>query len=288
MPHYALPETSLMHIQSITETDREGRFTIEPLSPGYGVTLGNALRRVLLSSLEGSAVSAVRIDGVTHEFTTVSGMKEDVVELLLNLKTLRVKLLSDEPTTLRLDAKGSGEVRAKAFEKNPNVHITEPDHYLATLDKQGKLVMEVLIEHGRGYVPTEQKRTDQLPLGTISLDSIFTPVKKVHYEVENTRVGKMTNFDKLTLDITTDGTVEPRAALAHAAQILLEHFQLVSQVSTGDVTAKLPEIDESIGEVSAEQASEDREEVAPAVPKKATKKVAKKDTVEKVSKKSKK
>lgn len=227
---YTLPETELMQIEASSEDDRNGSYVFEPLSPGYGVTLGNSLRRVLFSSLEGSAVSAVTIDGVTHEFTTIPGMHEDVVELILNLKTLRVKLHGDEAATLRLEAKGPGPVRAKDFTGNAQVTVVDPDHYLAALDKGGKLVLEVVVERGRGYIPTEQKRHEQRPLGMISVDSIFTPVKKVHYEVENTRVGGMTNFDKLTLDITTDGTIHPREALMQAARILEEHFAIVTDL----------------------------------------------------------
>lgn len=235
---YTLPETGLLKIICHEETDREGKYSIEPLAPGYGVTVGNSLRRVLLSSLEGSAVAAVRIDGVTHEFTTLPGMKEDVVELILNLKTLRVKLLGNEPTSLRLEAKGPGEVRASNFSHNSQVEIVDPDHYLATLDKQGKLAFEILIERGRGYVPTERKIEENRPLGTISVDSIFTPIKKIHYEVENTRVGGMTNFDKLMLDITTDGTVSPRRAISQAAQILIEHFGIVKTIGDSELSDK--------------------------------------------------
>ncbi len=227
---YTLPETELMKIQALSETDRSGSYVIEPLSPGYGVTLGNSLRRVLFSSLEGSAISAVRIEDATHEFTTLPGMVEDIVSFILNVKTLRVKLIGDEPVTLKLEAKGPGEVRASQIINHPQVQISDPEHYLGTLEKGGKLSVELLVEHGRGYVPTEQKNHEQMPLGTISIDSIFTPVKKVHYEVENTRVGGMTNFDKLTLDITTDGTLHPREALAQAAQILVEHFSVIQDL----------------------------------------------------------
>ena len=227
---YTLPETELMKIETQSEDERTGVYVIEPLSPGYGVTLGNSLRRVLFSSLAGSAVSSVQIDGVTHEFTTIPGMHEDVVELILNIKTLRVKLHTDESVILHLEAKGPGEVYAKDFQANASVTIADPDHYLASLDKQGKLSLDVVIERGRGYIPSELKRHEQRALGTISVDSVFTPVKKVHYEVENTRVGGMTNFDKLTIDITTDGTVHPREALRQAAQILLEHAQVITEI----------------------------------------------------------
>jgi DNA-directed RNA polymerase subunit alpha len=255
---YTLPETELMKIVTQSEDDRTGTYIIEPLSPGYGVTLGNSLRRVLFSSLAGTAVSSVQIEGATHEFTTIPGMHEDVVELILNLKTLRIKLHTDEPVVLHLEAKGPGEIYAKDFTANASVTIVDQDHYLATLDKAGKLSLDLTVERGRGYVPTEQKRHEQRALGTISVDSIYTPVKKVHYEVENTRVGDKTNFDKLTLDITTDGTIHPREALRQAAQILLEHAQVITELQeVADVApkkarAKKGDVAEALVEVASE------------------------------------
>lgn len=226
---YTLPETELVKIKTIETFDNRGIFEIEPLSPGYGVTLGNSLRRVLLSSLEGSAITAVKIDGATHQFTTLPKVKEDIVEIILNLKILRFQMDSQEPIVLKLQAKGPKEVTAKDFTANPNCQVVNTDTYLASLGKGANLKMEVTVAHGRGYVPVERRKDEKLPIGTISVDSIFTPVKKVHYEVENTRVGGMTNFDKLTLEITTDGSIEPEATLGKAARILVEHFQLVEQ-----------------------------------------------------------
>ncbi len=267
---YLLPETELMNLSVVKEDHRTGVYILEPLAPGYGITLGNSLRRVLFASLEGSAISAVRIDGVTHEFTTIPGMKEDVVQMILNLKTLRVQLLDDEPTTLRLDVKGAGEITAKDFTTNANVRIVEPDHYLCTLDKAGKLSLEVVVARGRGYVPTEQRKHEQHPLGTITVDSIFTPVKKVHYEVENTRVGGMTNFDKLTLDMTTDGTIHPRTALMQAAQILVDHFTILTQASEPPTKKPAKKLKRVSIEVSEEMAPV--ETAAVAVPSKSRKK----------------
>lgn len=227
---YILPETELMEVRMKSDSAQQAQFLIEPLSPGYGVTIGNALRRVLLSSLEGSAITSVKIEGVTHEFATLPGMTEDVVSLILNLKTLRLQLEGDEPATLELQAKGPGPVTAAAFKKNARVAIPDTNHYLATLDKGGKLNLELTIERGRGYLPVEQRKNEQRPLGSIAIDAVFTPIKKVHYEVENTRVGGMTNFDKVILDITTDETIEPQAAFAQAAAILTEHFTILSQM----------------------------------------------------------
>ncbi len=224
---YILPETNLFSIKKESREKNQATFIIEPLSPGYGVTVGNSLRRVLISSLSGAAISSVRIDGVPHEFSTLKGMKEDVVELLLNLKEIRFKLLSEGPVTLQLKVSGPVKVKAGDFKSNPEVEVINCDHYLCSLDKGGSLSLEVNVEKGRGYIPVERRKEEKLPLGTIAIDSIFTPLRKVHFEVENTRVGGITNFDKLTLDITTDGTISPEGALKTASQILLEHFGLV-------------------------------------------------------------
>lgn len=232
---YLLPETSLLQIK---ETGRDGffaSFEIEPLAPGYGITIANSLRRVLLASLSGAGITAVRIDGATHEFSTIDGATEDVVEIILNLKSLRVKMHGDEPVTLILDKKGPGAVTAADFKKTPDVEIMNPDLHIATLDKKGRLSMEVTVEKGRGYVTTEMRREEKLPLGTIAVDTIFTPIKKVHYKVENTRVGRMTNFDKINLDITTDGTIDPHDALQQAAQILIDHLAIVAGIATNEV-----------------------------------------------------
>jgi DNA-directed RNA polymerase subunit alpha len=215
---------------TITEqpvSERVSSFIIEPLAPGYGMTIGHSLRRVLLTSLEGAAVAYVKITGADHEFTTLKGMKEDIVELILNLKSLRVHSESSEPVVIHLEKKGPGVVTASDFTPNSDITISDPDHQLATLDKNGKLSMDVTIEQGRGYVPTERKGNDKLPLGTIAIDSIFSPIKRVHYEVEHTRVGGQTDYDKLMLELTTDGTITPADAMARAAQILVEHFGIV-------------------------------------------------------------
>lgn len=225
---YILPETNLVQIKTMEKLGSSGIFVIEPLSPGYGVTLGNSLRRVLLSSLTGAAITSVKIDGVSHEFATIPGVREDVVEIILNLKALRFRMHSQEPVVMKLQTKGPKEVKASDFILNSACEVVDPDAFIAVLSKAGKLNLEVTVEMGRGYVPVEHRKTEKMPLGTIAVDSVFTPVKKIHYEVENTRVGGMTNFDKLTLEITTDGSVDPEIALKTATQILIEHFGLIS------------------------------------------------------------
>lgn len=247
---YLLPETELVHIKEIARDGYYASFAIEPLAPGYGVTLANSLRRVLLASLPGAAATAVRIDGATHEFSTLPGVKEDVVEIILNLKSLNIKLMTDEPVTLILDKKGSGAVTAADFKKNPDVEITNPELHIATLDSKGRLSLELTCEKGRGYVTTEMRRDEKLPLGSIMMDSIFTPIKKVHYQVENTRVGRMTNFDKIVLDITTDGTIDPYDAVKQAAQILIDHFSIVAGITVNEQSTEAPEeaVEETVEE----------------------------------------
>lgn len=273
---YTLPETNLLQIKLSQTNDNAATFVLEPLSPGYGVTIGNSLRRVLLSSLSGAAISYIKIDGVTHEFSTIPGVKEDVVDLILNLKGLRITLHGDEPTTLILEATKSGEIKAKDFKPNPQVEIVDPEYHIATLDKKGKFYLEAYIEKGRGYLPTELKKEEKLPLGTIAIDSIFTPVKKVHYEVENTRVGRMTNFDRLTIDLTTDGTISPVSAIEQASRILVEHFDIIA----GLQTEKKAEPEAIITEVEVPEEEEIFEEEKP--------KKIRKSKEEKETKKSKK
>lgn len=205
--------------------DHESLVTIEPCYPGYGTTLGNAYRRVLLSSLPGSAVTAVKIDGVTHEFSTLPNVKEDIVELILNLKGLRLRSFSDEPVTVKLHAEGEKEVRGKDLTLPSQVEVANPQHHIATLtDKNAELLMELTVTRGRGYVPVEQRADEKPELGMIAIDAIFTPVRNVNYRTENVRVGQMTNYDRLLLTIRTDGSVTPEDAFAQASDILLDHF----------------------------------------------------------------
>lgn len=219
----------LPEVKTIKEEGNTGIFSIEPLYPGYGMTLGNSLRRVILSSLPGAAVTAIKIDGVTHEFTTIPHVKEDVVELILNLKQLRVKSHSDEEQYLYLSSTGEGKVYARDIKAPSQVEITNPDLYLATLSgAKAKLEMEIRIEKGRGYVPVEKRDGEKLQVGMIAVDAIYTPVKKVRYNVESTRVGQMTDLDKLVIEVETDGTVTPKDAIIQAAEILVDHFSVVA------------------------------------------------------------
>lgn len=221
-----LPLPSSVKVESVGP--HEAVFTVEPAYPGYGTTLGNALRRVLLSSMPGTAVTAVKIKNASHEFSTIPQVKEDVVELLLNFKNLRLRLEgeeSEEPTTITLKAKGEKVVTAKDLKLPSNVSVVDPDFQLATLtEKSAELDIEFTVARGRGYVPVEMREKEKLELGTIAVDAIYTPVRNVNYEIENVRVGQMTNYDRLRLWIRTDGTVSPEEAFRYAADILVEHF----------------------------------------------------------------
>ena len=203
-----------------------GRFVVEPLERGYGITLGNALRRVLLSSLPGAAVTSVKIDGVLHEFSTIPGVYEDTTDLILNLKGICVKLHTDEEKLLTLEAEGEGEITAGDFKCSSEVEILNPDHHIATLDSNGSLQMEVVVERGRGYNSVEKNKKENAPLGVIPIDSFFSPITKVIFHVEDTRVGQQTDFDKLTLDIWTDGSIYPDEAISKSAKILAEYLKL--------------------------------------------------------------
>lgn len=226
---YLLEDLESIKLTQKKKDDSVSEFVFEPLLPGYGMTVGHALRRVILTSLEGSAISYVRIEGVDHEFSTIKGVKEDAVEIILNLKNIRVRSNSTESVVVKLDAKGPGQVTVADFKDSADIEFADKNHHIATLDKGAKLSMEVTIERGSGYVPTEAKDTKALPIGTIAIDSVFTPIKKVHYEVQKTRVGGQTDYDKLVMELTTDGTVAPEEALADAAQILIDHFNVVKE-----------------------------------------------------------
>jgi DNA-directed RNA polymerase subunit alpha len=209
------------------ETERYGRFIAEPLENGYGITLGNALRRVLLSSLPGAAITSVRVEQVDHEFSTITGVVEDTTQLLLALKEIRLQALSDRPGTLALDAEGPGEVTAADIQVPADFEIVNPELHIATLDsKSARLNIELHVEIGKGYVPAGS--VEGMPIGVIPVDAIFSPVRKVNYRVEKTRVGQSTNFDRLVLEIWTDGTVGPVEALGQAADILMDQFALFS------------------------------------------------------------
>lgn len=209
-----------------SEDNRYGKFVVEPLERGYGITLGNSLRRILLSSLPGAAVTSVKIEGVLHEFSTIPGVKEDTTDIILNLKKLVVKLHSDEPQTVRIEAEGEGPVTAADIIAGSEVEVLNPDLHIATLDKDGRLFMEIVIEKGRGYVPAEKNKKEDHVIGIIPVDSLFSPVFKVNYDVEDTRVGQITDYDRLTLEVWTDGSIAPDEAVSSSAKIMNEHLKL--------------------------------------------------------------
>ena len=211
--------------------DTYGKYVIEPLERGYGTTLGNSLRRVLLSSLPGTAVTSIRISGIQHEFSTIPGVKEDVTEIVLNIKRIIARLHSDEPKTVYIEASGEGEVTAGDIKADGEVEILNPELHIATLGPDASLSMELTLDHGRGYVPADKNKNPQQIIGTIPVDSIYTPVLKVNYAVENTRVGNQTDFDKLTLEVWTDRTISPRDAVSLGAKILVDHFTLFTDLS---------------------------------------------------------
>jgi len=212
----------------------QGILILEPLFHGYGTTVGNALRRVLLSSLTGAAVTSMKIKGTQHEFSAINGVLEDVLEIVLNLKQLRLKLFTDEPIVLKLVKKGEGEVLAKDIKKDANVEIINKDLKIATItDKNTELDMELTVQKGRGFDTTENRDKENLPVGTIAIDAIYTPIKDVGFKVENTRIGQITNYDKLILNLETDGTISPEESITFAAKLLIDHFSiLASQFST--------------------------------------------------------
>jgi DNA-directed RNA polymerase subunit alpha len=214
------------------EVDKEtasatfGRFSTEAYERGFGTTVGNALRRVLLSSLTGAAVTTVKIEGVLHEFSTIPGVTEDVTSIILNVKGLRLALHTDKPKTIRLKKKGPGEAKGSDIIHDADISILTPNLHIATLDKDATLDVEMTVKHGRGYVPAERNKEEGLPIGVIAIDSIFSPIKRVNFHVENARVGRMTDYDKLTLEIWTDGTISPSDALSTAAGILRDHVEI--------------------------------------------------------------
>ena len=213
-------------LECVEMSENYGRFVVEPLERGFGMTLGNSMRRVLLSSLPGVAATSVRIDGVLHEFSTIEGVKEDVTEIILNLKGLICKLHSQGPKKVVIDAAGECEVTAGDILPDSDVEIINPELHLATLDENGKLHMEIMLDHGRGYVVADRNKRPDMPIGEIAVDSIYTPITKVNFTVDNTRVGQITDYDKLTLEIWTNGSIKPDEAASYAAKILTEHLML--------------------------------------------------------------
>ncbi len=222
---FQMPEA--VEIDESTHTDTYGRFIIQPLERGYGVTIGNSLRRVLLSSLQGAAIAHIKIDGVLHEFSTIPGISEDVTEIVLNMKQVRFKLLNKKPDRVALHLRGPKEFTARDIQiGNNDFEVLNPDLHIATLNRDAELKVEVHIRKGRGYVPAEENRPSDAPIGTIPLDSIFSPIKNVTYTIENTRVGQRTDYEKLLFEIWTDGSITPDDALTFAARTLRDHIQL--------------------------------------------------------------
>ncbi len=244
------------------ESAYESILTIEPLHHGYGVTVGNMLRRVLLSSLQGAAVTSVKIKGVQHEFSTVEGIKEDALEVILNLKQLRMRLHSDEPITLHLEISGKeGIVKAEDIEKNADVDIVNGDLILATMtDKNIAFEMDITVAKGRGYIPTEERIKEDVAIGVINVDSMFSPVVNVGIRVENTRVGEITNYDKLVMNITTDGSITPQEATEEAVKIVLNHFNWIEgQMAHSSLTEKITAAQEENAEDIAKESIDENE-----------------------------
>lgn len=255
--NFYLEETNKLH---------EGRLIIEPLFRGYGTTLGNALRRVLLSSLPGAAVVAVKINGVPHEFSTIEHVKEDIVEIILQLKQLRLRVFSEEEVRLHLSVKGEKDVTAYNIEPSAEVEIVNPELHIATLtDSKAFFEMDLFVRQGRGYVPVEEQGKQRLELGTIAIDSIFTPVINVGYNVEQVRVGEITNYEKLIMTIETDGTITPQKAVISATTILLDHFNLAVNALGGGNDVK--GADNSIVSDPEEAQAEQEEKMVPFVEK---------------------
>ncbi|SJZ98911.1 DNA-directed RNA polymerase subunit alpha [Selenihalanaerobacter shriftii] len=225
-------------IERVESDDIYGKFIITPLERGYGITLGNALRRIMLSSLPGAAATSIKIEGVRHEFSTIPGIVEDVTDIILNIKELVVKMESEEPEVLRIDAAGEGKVTADQFTVSGNVEILNPDLHIATLNNEGELNLEVTIEKGRGYVSSEENEGEEDIIGVIPIDSAFSPIRRVNFEAEDTRVGQVTDYDKLTLEINTDGSLTPEESISLAAKVLAEHLDLFI-----NLTEEITEVD---------------------------------------------
>lgn len=233
-------ERPKIEVVQISDDGRYGKFVCEPLEPGYGTTFGNSLRRMLLSSLEGAAITSLKIDGVLHEFSTIDGVRDDVTSIVLNLKQLCIRMMDDEPHTIRIDAKGACEVTAADIEVPTEVIVLNPELHIATLNETGKLKIEMVVERGRGYVPAEKNKTPDDSIGVIPIDSIFSPVDRVNYIVEDTRVGNVTDYDRLILEVWTDGSIRPDEAVSKAASILVMHLKLFQNMDG------LPEEEEEV------------------------------------------
>jgi DNA-directed RNA polymerase subunit alpha len=228
-----------------TYSNTHGKFIIQPLERGFGATIGNVLRRVLLSSLQGAAITHIRIEGVQHEFSTIPGVVEDVSEIVLNLKQVRMKLLNKRPDRVLCQIKGPGQFKAGDIQKfSADLEVLNPDHLIATLNKNTELKIELRIGRGRGYVPAEENAASDQPIGTVALDAIFNPIRKVNYLVENTRVGHRTDYERLILEVWTDGSITPDDALTYAGKILKDHIELFISFDVETEKEEVPEVDE--------------------------------------------
>ncbi|MFJ7973098.1 DNA-directed RNA polymerase subunit alpha [Psychrobacillus sp. NPDC096389] len=223
----------------ISEDTKFGKFVVEPLERGYGNTLGNSLRRILLSSLPGAAITSIQIDGVLHEFSTIEGVVEDVASIIMNVKKLALKIYSDEEKVIEIDVKGEGTITAADITHDSDVEILNPELYIATIGKNGHFRMRMYAGRGRGYTPADQNKREDLPIGVIPIDSIYTPVSRVNFQVENTRVGQSSNYDKLTLDVWTDGSTGPKEAISLGAKILTEHLNIFVGMTDEAQTAEI-------------------------------------------------
>ena len=250
-------EKAHLDCAELSQDGTYGKFIIEPLERGFGNTLGNALRRVLLSSLPGVAVTTIKIEGIQHEFSTVPGVTEDVSEIILNLKALSAKLYSDQMKTVTIDVKGPCEVKAKDIVVDDELEFVDPEAHIATLNEDAHLQMTLTVDSGRGYVSADKNKYPNMPIGVIPIDSIFTPIKKVNYSVSDTRVGQITDYDKLTLEVWTDGSVQPDEAISLAAKILTEHLTLfvglTEQVTTIAFTEQEDDKKEKVLEMTIEE-----------------------------------
>ena len=233
-----------LEVEKETLTPTYGKFTAEPFERGFGITIGNSLRRILLSSLQGGAITSLKIDGVLHEFSTIPGTKEDITEIILNLKEVRLKLHTEGPKTIRVKADGPKVLKAGDILTGDAVEILNPDHYIATLSRDGKLSMEMVVKMGRGYVPAERNKEEGQPIGTIPMDAIFSPIKKVNYTVTNARVGQITDYDKLILEVWTDGSLNPEEAVAHSAKILKDQLSIFITFEEEEEEMSYPEDEE--------------------------------------------
>ena len=214
------------NITKVDESTNYGKFVVEPLERGYGTTLGNSLRRILLSSLPGAAVSSIQIDGVLHEFSTIDGVLEDVTQIILNIKKLALKMNTDEDKNIEIDVNGPAKVTAADIVADPDVEVLNPEQYICTVADGVHFHVRMTVKKGRGYVAADQNKSDDMPIGVLPIDSIFTPISRVNYQVESTRVGRRNDFDKLTLDVWTNGSISPREAISLAAKILTEHLDI--------------------------------------------------------------